>query len=290
MANRGALRAANPRQVHGKFMSVGSISLYQQDQNYWNQAQAESQVSSAQGSLINVIGAAMTDLSKGKASIANGIALKRVNSQLSAAVQAALGNSTSSSSTTSTAKSTTASAASTPSKGAPAVAVGTVPLSTGTSLATLGILPGGKFSVTTGLTTTTYVSTGNDTVGDLINALNVNLSTNAQVTASLNGQGQLVVTGRNDTAYVTISGTGTDASVLGFGVGHTTFKPTAPTPAATAPASSSTSTSASTASKSSTSSKTSSNGSASNATTILSTAAGILSADGVSGSLVDMLA
>jgi hypothetical protein len=265
-------------------MSVGSISLYQQDQNYWNQAQAQSQASSAQGSLINVIGAAMTDLSKGKASIANGIALKRVNSQLSAAVQAALGNSTSSS-TTPTAKSTTASsAASTPSKGAPAVAVGTVPLSTGTSLATLGILPGGKFSVTTGLTTTTYVSTGNDTVGDLINALNVNLSTNAQVTASLNGQGQLVITGRNDTAYVTISATGTDASVLGFGVGHTTFKPTPRTPAATAPASSSTPTSAST--KSST--KTSSTSHASTATQ--STAAGILSADGVSGSLVDMLA
>ena len=156
----------------------------------------------------------------------------------------------------------------------------------------MGILPGGKITVTTGLTTTTYVSTGSDTVGDLINALNVDLPTNAQVTASLNGHGQLVITGRNDTAYVTVGGTGTDAAVLGFGVGHTTFKPTPPTPAATAPASSSTSTSASAASstgKSSKSSKTSSS-TASTATTSLSTAAGILSADGVSGSIVDMLA
>jgi len=278
-------------------MSVGSVSLYQQDQNYWNQAQAQSQASSAQNSLINVIGAAMTDLSKGKASIANGIALKRVNSQLSAAVQAALGNSTSSSSSSSSATSTSASsssATSTSTKGAPAVGIGTVPLSTGTSLATLGILAGGKISVTTGLTTTTYVSTGSDTVGDLINALNVDLPTNAQVTASLNSHGQLVITGRNDTAYVTVGGTGTDAAVLGFGVGHTTFKPTAPTPAAstTAPATSSASTSASAGSstgKSSKSSKTSST-SAPVATTGLSTAAGILSADGVSGSLVDMLA
>jgi hypothetical protein len=275
----------------GKPMSVGSVSLYQQDQNYWNQAQAQSQASSAQNSLINVIGAAMTDLSKGEASIANGIALKRVNSQLSAAVQAALGGSTSSA-TSSTATSSSASSSSAASKGAPATGVGTVPLSTGTSLATLGILPGGKISVTTGLTTTTYVSTGSDTVGDLINALNVNLSTNAQVTASLNGHGQLVITGRNDTAYVTVSGTGTDAAAIGFGVGHTTFKPTAPTPAASAPATSSASTSASAGSstgKSSKSSKTSST-SASVATTSLSTAAGILSADGVSGSLVDMLA
>jgi hypothetical protein len=273
-------------------MSVGSVSLYQQDLNYWNQAQAQSQATSAQNSLINVIGAAMTDLAKGEASLANGTALKRVNSELSAAVQAALGGSTSSSSTSSTATSSSASsssATSTASKGAPATAVGTAPLSTGTSLAALGILPGGKIGVTTGLTTTTYVSTGSDTVGDLINALNVDLPTNAQVTASLNGHGQLVITGRNDTAYVTVSGTGTDAAAIGFGIGHTTFKPTAPTPAASATSSSS-STSSTAAATGSSTSKSSKSSKSPTATTGLSTAAGILSADGVSGSLVDMLA
>ena len=70
--------------------SVQGVSLWQQDQNYWSQSQAQSSASSAQASLIGVIGTAMVDQAKGEASIANGTALKRTNSALSAAVQQAL--------------------------------------------------------------------------------------------------------------------------------------------------------------------------------------------------------
>ena len=294
-------------------MGVGGISLYQQDQNYWSQAQAQSQASSADDSLINVIGTAMTDEAKGEASIANGIALKRVNSELSAAVQAALqsqSGSSSSSSSSSSGSSTSPSASSSPSSsassaGAAAVGVGTVPLTTGTSLSSLGILPGGTITVTTGNNTTTYTSTGTDTIGDLIDALNIDLPTNAQVTASLNSEGQLVLTARNKTDLITVGGSGIDAAAIGFGVGNDSFSPKLPSASASS-SSSSSSTSSSSGSSSSATASTSSAKSSSAAsaksskksTTSVSslaeegtsTAAGILSADGVSGSLVDMLA
>jgi len=294
-------------------MGVSGISFYQQDQNYWSQAQAQSQASSADDSLINVIGTAMTDEAKGEASIANGIALKRVNSELSAAVQAALqsqSGSSSSSSSSSSGSSTSPSASSSPSSsasstGAAAVGVGTVPLTTGTSLSSLGILPGGTFTVTTGNDTTTYTSTGTDTIGDLIDALNIDLPTNAQVTASLNSEGQLVLTARNKTDLITVGGSGIDAAAIGFGVGNDSFSPKLPSASASS-SSSSSSTSSSSGSSSSATASTSSAKSSSAAsaksskksTTSVSslaeegtsTAAGILSADGVSGSLVDMLA
>src|ERR1700683_3090854 len=71
-------------------MSVGSVSLWQQDQNYWNKQQAWDNANSAQNSLINVMAQAETNLSNGLSSIANQTALGRVNSQLVAAVQSAL--------------------------------------------------------------------------------------------------------------------------------------------------------------------------------------------------------
>jgi len=291
-------------------MGVSGISFYQQDQNYWSQAQAQSQASSADDSLINVIGTAMTDEAKGEASIANGIALKRVNSELSAAVQAALQSQSGSSSSSSSGSSTSPSASSSPSSsasstGAAAVGVGTVPLTTGTSLSSLGILPGGTFTVTTGNDTTTYTSTGTDTIGDLIDALNIDLPTNAQVTASLNSEGQLVLAARNKTDLITVGGSGIDATAIGFGVGNDSFSPKLPSASASS-SSSSSSTSSSSGSSSSAPASTSSAKSSSAAsaksskksTTSVSslaeegtsTAAGILSADGVSGSLVDMLA
>lgn len=156
-------------------MSIQGLSLWQQDQNYWQQAQAQSQATSAQDSLINVIGAAMVDESKGLSSLANGTALKRVNSELSAAVQNALqvetGGSTSSSPGSSTGSSSSASSSSSGSShsasttGSPAIGIGTAPLTTGTSLATLGIFAGGKITVTVGPNITTYRTTGTDTVG-----------------------------------------------------------------------------------------------------------------------------
>jgi hypothetical protein len=282
--------------------SVQGVSLWQQDQNYWSQSQAQSSSSSAQSALIGVISTAMVDQAKGLASIANGTALKRVNSALSAAVQNALqvvdGDApTSSSSTSSSSSSSSSSTASTPATPTPAQAVGTVPLTTGTSLATLGILAGGTIAVTTAATTTNYTSTGTDTVGDLINALNIDLPTNAQVTASLNGKGQLVITARNTKESITVSGSGIDASVLGFGVGHQTFSPIKPktTAATTGTTSSSSSTSssastASTSSKSSSTKKTQPTNDSSAAENSFKTAASLLSASGVSGSLIDMLA
>jgi hypothetical protein len=282
-------------------MSVGSIgsspSFYQQDQDYWSQAQAQSQAQSADDALINVMGQAETNLAKGLASIANETALNRVNSQISALVQQVLDPSSSSTSSSSSSSSTAPSSSSSSSStsGSPATGIGAALLTTGTSLSSLGILPGGTITVSAGNNATTYTSTGTDTVGDLINAINIDLPTNAQVTASLNASGQLVITSRNDSDSIAIVGSGTDATAIGFGVGNAGFQPTAPSSGSSAASGSST---PSTAPASSASSGTSSSTSSSEALPSLlamteqgvSTAAGILSAAGVSGTLVDMLA
>jgi hypothetical protein len=292
--------------------SIQGISFYSQDQAYWSQSQAQSAASAAQASQINVIGAAMLAESKGESGIANGTALKRVNSQLSAAVESALQlvgvttplSSTGTSGSSGTSSSSTGSSSSTTPKAAPntpAVATGSAPLTTGTSLSTLGILAGGTIAVITGATTTSYKSTGTDTVGDLINALNVNLPTNAQVIASLNSKGQLVITARNNTADITISGSGTDTAAIGFANGHTTFTPTKPKTTSAAadlaspiPSSSSTSSSSSSSSANSTSSKTAKKSQPTNDSSVneqtFKSAASLLSASGVSGNLVNMLA
>jgi hypothetical protein len=283
-------------------MSINSVSFFQQDQNYWQQARAQSQASSAGAALINVMGQAMTNLAKGKASIANGEALKRTNSALTAAIQSILqsssstsGSSSASSSTGSSSSGTSGSSASTQTAAAPAVGIGTARLTTATSLFTLGILQNGTVSVTTGSATTTYTSTGDDTVGDLINALNINIPTNAHVIASLNSKDQLVLTGRNTSDFLEVGGTGTDATALGFGVGNNTFQPTKATSSATNSSSSASSSTASTSSSSSTSSKSTSKSASTPANSApalqtFSTAASILSASGASGNLVDMLA
>lgn len=272
-------------------MSIQSISFYQQDQNYWQNAQAQSQAQSADAALINVMAQAETNLGKGLASIANGQALGRVNSELSAAVQAALnpsGSSTSPSSSSTTSSATSSNSSSTSTTGAPAIGTGTVPLTTTTQLSTLGILPGGTFSVDDGTNITNYTSTGDDTVADLINAIN---SGPAFVTASISGGGHLVITGRNNTEIVTVQGSGNDAAALGFGTNNDSFIPTASKTSSAPSSTASTSTAAST-SASSTTSKSSSQSAAvsSVAQEITSSAASILSASGVSGTLVDMLA
>jgi hypothetical protein len=290
-------------------MGVGGVSLYQQDQNYWAQAQAQSQASSAQSSLVNVIGAAMVDQSKGKASIANGIALTRVKSQLTAAVQNALAQVNGSSSSSSSSGSSESSGSTTSSSAAsssstvplPATGTGTVPLTTSTPLSSLGILQGGQITISAGANLTSYISTGTDTVGDFLNAINVDLPTNAQVTASLNDKGQLVITSRNSKDTFVVGGT--YAENIGFGATNSTFTPTKPASSATKAAStSSTTASTATTSKTATSSSSSSSEKTSSSKTKstqkvsttaqqgFTTAAGILSADGVSGSLVDMLA
>jgi hypothetical protein len=269
-------------------MSIGSIgsspSFFQQDQNYWSEAQAQSQASSADDSLIDVMGQAETNLAKGLAGIANSTALKRVNSEITSLVEQALnpsGSSTSSSSSRSSGSSTSSSSTSSSSP-APATGVGTT--------------PGGTITVGTGVNTTTYTSTGTDTIADLIGTINVDLPTNANVTASLNAKGQLVITSRDDTSAIFVGGSGNDAAAIGFAVGNNTFLPksasTSPTSSVSSNSSagsSSSGTSSSSASTSSSAAKTSKSYATITSETA-SSAASILSANGVSGNLVDMLA
>lgn len=227
--------ATNPQRI----VSIQSLSFWQQDQQFWSQAQSQAQSQSQSAALIDTMSSALTTESQGLASIANQQALTRTNSALTAAVQAALqqsstsstgSSSTGSSSTGSTSSSGSASSGSgssgTPTPATPATGTGTVPLTNGTSLLTLGIPQNGDISVSDGTNTTTYVSTGSDTVGDLLNAINTtDVYGNAQVNAYLNPSGNLVITAQNTTDPVLVSGT--FASNIGFGVTNDSFEPTA---------------------------------------------------------------
>jgi hypothetical protein len=263
--------------------SIGSVpSFWQQDQSYWNQSTnfytqdqnylqqqaAEAATQSADDSLYSDMGTAQTDATTGLATIATDEAQARVKKDIAAdeaALAAASGSTTSS----------------TPTGPAPATAVGTVPLTSSTALETLRIPPGGSITVTAGKNVTSYASTGTDTVGDLINAINSQNGYNADVTASINAKGELVITGNNEQESVTISGT--FAPDVGFGPGNQTFNPIA----APAPAASTTPTSSSTASSSDSSKSTQAVPTLTSEN--ISSAASLLADSGVSGSLVDML-
>ena len=95
-----------------------------------------------------------------------------------------------------------------------------------TSLSSLGILPGGTLTFSASTNATTYTSTGTDTVGDLINAINIDLPTNAHVTASINADGQLVITSMNNKDSIAVVGSGTDAAAIGFGAKNSSAQPT----------------------------------------------------------------
>ncbi len=263
-------------------MSIGGVSsFWQDDQQYWNNQQSWASQQAASNSLINAMSSAETKLGKGLASIANQTALSRVNSQITSMIQKLLTGSTGSTSSTGTGSSSAGAATA----AKPAVATGTVPLSLNTSLATLGIPAGGSIVISAGGKTTTYASTGSDTVGDILTAVNFDLPTNAQVTASLNSHGDLVLTSKNTTDMISISGI--YAGNLGFAVGHQTFKPTAATGT---PASASTSGAATTPKRASSSPPRSAAGVRNVSSQNASSAASLLSDSGVSGNLVNMLA
>jgi peptidoglycan DL-endopeptidase CwlO len=263
---------------------IGSTpSFWQQDQSYWSQQQSASNSQAATTSVIEAMSSAEASLGKGLASIANKTALNRVNSQLSAAIQNVLDGGVSSSSS-STSAGSSASTGSTTSSAAPATAVGTAPLTISTQLSSLGIRAGGTITVSAGGNTTTYASTGSDTVGDLMVALNKNLYGSAAVTASLNTQGDLVIASKNATNTVTIGGV--YASNIGFSPANRTFKPTG-TPASTAVATPSPA--PATTSSSSSSSATVKKSYTTTASLMLNTASSLLSDSGAGGSLVDML-
>jgi hypothetical protein len=259
--------------------SIGSsTSFWQQDQAFQQQSQQQTNSSIAAAQSINsAMSAAEANLGKGLASIANATALKRVDTQLAQEIQNVLTGNTGqplSSSTSSSAASSKVPVA--------ATGTGTAALTTTTPLSTLGIPAGGVITVSAGQNMTTYASTGSDTVGNLMNAINSNLVGNAAVTATLNPSGRLVLTSKNTTDTITVGAL--YSRNVGFGASNNTFKPTTKTstapPASPPPA-------ASTQSSSTTSTKKSYTTPASERA---STAASLLSASGVAGSIVNMLA
>ena len=275
-------------------ISVGSGSFWQQDQNYWARTQQITQSQTLSATVIDQMFGASSTLTTGLASIANQTALDRVNTALSAAVQSALNpastGSTASSSTSSTASSasSSSSAAAAPVVAAPAIGTGTVPLTNGTSLLGLGFLTRGNFTVSDGTFTTTYQSTGTDTVGDLISAINSGAPGNALVRAWLNGSGNLVIASQNKNDTVTVSGD--YAAALGFGCANATFAPTKPPPISHPVVSSSTSATSGSASKSS---ATSASGISANSALALQTggtAELLLASSGLAGSILNILA
>ena len=276
--------------------SIGSFSFWQQDQNFWARSQQTTRAQELSSAVIDQMFGATTTLSTGLASIANQTALDRVNTALTKAVQGALNPSASSTSSTAAAP-PPASAASSPAVtfAAPATGTGKVPLTSGTSLLGLGFLTRGNFTVSDGTYTTTYQATGTDTVGNLIGALNANAPGNAQITAYLNGSGNLVITSKNLTDTVSVSGD--YASALGFSSSNSTFTPTAPPPppsaASATSGSSSTSSGSSSSASSSSGSASPSSGIARNSALALQTggtAELLLASNGSTGTLLDMLA
>ena len=261
-------------------MGIGSISFWQQDQNFWTQAQSKSQASSASTSLINAMGSLETNKVKGLASIANQEALTRTNNQLVTALKSAVAASTG----TSTSSTSTPAAPPTPATG-----TGTVPLTAGTSLLTIGIPPSGAITVSDGTNTTTFTSTGTDTVGDLINAINTSGPKNAQVNAYLDTSGHIVIEAQNNTDTVTVGGL--FASNIGFGGTNTSFQPTVAGSSSSSSSTNSSASAASTASSgttSSTSAPTLYNSAYALQTT--GTAATLLASAGSSSSSINLLA
>jgi len=283
-------------------ISVGSGSFWQQDQNFWARSQQITQAQTLSSTVIDQMFGASSTLTTGLASIANQTALSRVNTALTAAVQGALNpasaSSTASSSTSSSASSSSSSAASkaaAPVVSAPATGTGTVPLTSGTPLSGLGFLTRGNFTVSDGTFTTTYQSTGTDTVGDLISAINSGAPGNAQVRAWLNASGDLVITSLNK--FDTVTAGGDYAAALGFGNTNATFAPVKPPPVSHPAVSSSPSGSNASSSAagggSSTGAATAASGIANNSALALqtgSTAELLLASSGSAGSLLNILA
>jgi hypothetical protein len=262
-------------------MSTGSIgsstSFWQQDQAFWQQNQNNSSIA-ATDAVNNAMSAAETNLGKGLASIANSTALHRVDTQLSQEIQNVLSGNTGQ-----PLSSTTASTTAAQTIPVAATGTGTKALSTSTPLSLLGVLPGGEITVSAGIHTTTYNSTGTDTVGDLLKAINANDFGSAAVTAALGPHENLVLTSKNTTDTITVGGI--YASNIGFGVGNNSFKPTKKT----APAASTPTPATTTSSTTSTNTKTAKSYTTP-ATEMASSAASLLAGSGAAGSLVNMLA
>ena len=221
-------------------MSIGSLSFWQQNQIFWSRAAERSQQQASSAALMSVMSDAMTNLARGMASIANQTALDRNNAALSAALQSALQgpnanpNATPAANSNSTSAASSASPSDTGAISGPANGIGTVPLTAGTTLFALRILKGDTVSVNDGIGTTVYTSTGTDTIGDLIRAINGASPGHANAFAWLDASGKLNVALKDTTHTLTIGGT--VAAAVGFGGGHNTFQPSVSTASTTATA------------------------------------------------------
>jgi flagellar hook protein FlgE len=113
-----------------------------------------------------------------------------------------------------------------------AVATGTGSVNTAASatLASLGISSGQTITINDGVNSLfTYTSTGTDKVSDLITAINsAHTGGTLDVSAALSGgsTGNLVLTGTNGIASITVGGTATADTAIGFGAGANSFQPT----------------------------------------------------------------
>jgi hypothetical protein len=255
---------------------VSSIGLFLQSaansfgsvQGSWNASVG------ATDSLMSSISSAFVTEAKGKASIANGQALTRTNNQISQIIQNILNGTTGASGTSTSSTGTYKPAQAAAGTGNKAVSV-TTPLST------LGIIQGGSIYISAGGNTTTYTSTGSDTVGDLLSNINTDLPNFAQVTASLNNRGDIVIKSKNTKDQINVSGV--YASNIGFAVGNQTFKPTASS------GKKPTTTTSSTSSKTTTTAAKADTSLQKSLATNNSSAASFLAASGASGSLVNLL-
>jgi flagellar hook protein FlgE len=103
-----------------------------------------------------------------------------------------------------------------------ATGAGTVGLTAGTLLSTLGVSSTSEtFTITNGTSTTTYTYAAGDDVTDLINAINAGP---VSVTASVDVNGHLAITSNNYLDTLTIGGT--IGPKVGFLPGNDTFTPT----------------------------------------------------------------
>jgi flagellar hook protein FlgE len=109
---------------------------------------------------------------------------------------------------------------------APGTGTGSVSVTDSTTLASLGITTG-TITVNDGTNTTTFtVGTDGTTVGSLISFINSGATGNAAATVSINSNGNLAITGNNNTDTITVGGSTGNAAAIGFGTGNTTFAPT----------------------------------------------------------------
>jgi flagellar hook protein FlgE len=111
-----------------------------------------------------------------------------------------------------------------------ALATGTGSVNFANSSASLGLTAGQTITINDGINSVfTYTATGSDTVGDLMTAINAaKTGGTLDVSAALSGgtSGNLVLTGTNELASITVSGTATADTAIGFGNSSNQFEPT----------------------------------------------------------------